>query len=161
MGAVRGVQALGIGAAGARDYNNVIGGATAADGNTIILAPTTVITGNGVYAGFDSVLTVRNNTFQSTTAQTGNFNHVELGNSRGNISIRNNQFDISNTGTTNIVAAFYSSAPGTLSNNGFNDTTATFTFSNNNITGSNANAISNNVLWFTGCGHECPHRGCK
>ena len=148
LGAVRGVYAVGIGADGVRDYNNVVGGVTAADGNLIVLAPTPGTTGNGVYVAYDSVLSVRNNNFQNAVAQAGNFNHVELGNSKGNIGIRNNRFDISNAGTTNMAAAFYSSAPGTLSNNGFNDTTGTFTFSDNNITGSNANATTGNAYGF-------------
>ncbi len=152
LGAERGVYALGIGAAGARDYDNRIGGVNATDGNMIIIAPTISNTGNGIYAAYDSVLTVRNNTIQNAAAQTGSFNQVELGNSQGKIDIRNNHFDISNRGTTNSVAAFYNPNPGTLRTNGFNDTTATFTFSDNTITGSNPNALTGSVYGFRSVG---------
>ncbi len=151
MGAVRGVVTSGISTAGARDYNNLIGGTTASDGNYVMLAQNAT-TGYGTYAVYDSVLTVNNNSFQNITGQTGNFNLITLGNSRGNITIQNNRLDLTNDGTGNAVTGFFNAAPGALPNSGLDDTSAIFIFSNNTLTGSNSNANNGTVYGFRSVG---------
>lgn len=125
------------------DKQNVFGGTTPASGNTITLGGTSGTSAKyGIYVYYDSVLTIQNNNFSISSAQTGNATtyFVYLGSGgRGNLKVLNNYFDITTNNTSGTIAAVYNSS-------GHSDGGARFDITGNEITG-NGNSVTSASLY--------------
>ena len=87
----------GIALGGVYDYNNIVGGTTAAQGNFITVGGSTSAIVGGVFVANDSVITFQNNQFDISPAQTNATTTLQMimtGFGHGNMILRNNNFNI-------------------------------------------------------------------
>ncbi|PZF71176.1 T9SS type A sorting domain-containing protein [Taibaiella soli] len=143
----------GMNAPGFYDYNNVIGGATAAAGNLMKVGGSTNNRTAGLYVQFDSVLTVQYNQFSVSNTQTPSIAELammSLGTGRGNMTIKNNTYDLSWAPSAafasgNMYAVFNNNLIGSaFPTTGHSDINAKFVFVNNTITGTDTSATAGN-----------------
>lgn len=140
------------------DYNNMVGGNTVAQGNTIVIGGGNFGSVAGVHSIYDSVLTFQNNQFSVSPYQTlpsGNviMAMISTGAGRGDLILRNNKFNISwqmQPGAA-FTGNFYCLRNDNLIGNqfpttGHSDINAKFVFNGNLMTGTDTFATSGN-LW--------------
>jgi hypothetical protein len=143
-GTTRGVSLVGINnGAVAYDKANKIGGAAAANGNTITYGGSSN-TGYGVFTQYDSVITVSNNKIYIGSGNTGTAYGYQASTGVGDLTVTYNQFDLSCANTSNYVYGYYNSSGHRDASSGAAALT-TQTISQNIVTGSNAAATSGYV----------------
>lgn len=136
------------------DYNNVIGGTTAAAGNQMRVGGSTNNRTAGLYVQFDSVLTVQYNQFSISNTQTPTIAEMAMmstGTGKGNLTIKNNTYDVSWAPSAafaggTIYAVYNNNLIGSaFPTTGHSDINAKFVFANNTFTGTDTFATGGNL----------------
>ncbi|PZF72107.1 T9SS type A sorting domain-containing protein [Taibaiella soli] len=147
------ISMRGMNSPGRFDYDNRVGSNTAGQGNTIVIGGGSFGSVAGVHAVYDSVLTFHNNQFsvspfQTLPAGTVTMAMISTGTGRGDLSIRNNQFNISwqmQSGAL-FTGTFYAvrndNFLGSVLGTGHSDINAKFAFTGNSMTGTDTFATS-------------------
>jgi len=153
------ISLRGMNSPGRFDYDNRVGSNTAGMGNTIVIGGSSFASIAGVHAIYDSVLTFHNNSFSVSPFQTVPVNGnatlamISTGTGRGDLSIKNNQFNINWTlpAGSIFIGGFYCVRNDNLIGNGFpttghSDINASFAFNGNTVTGTDTFATSGNFF---------------
>ena len=136
---IRGIYMIGMTTAAVYDFNNSVGVPV---GNAINFGATTITTGYGIYAQYDTILTVNNNNFTlGNTLTTGTtYCLYQASGGKGRITIEGNNFNLSRTGTSGSAYGFY--------NVGAADVNASLNFNNNTASSIFPTATSGAVYVF-------------
>lgn len=128
----------GIASASVYDFNNVIGGASSSQGNSIVIGGN-ASAAYGIRTANDSLITMQYNQFSVAAAQSTTTYMIYPGLGKGDLNVLNNNFNVTSTLVSTHLYVLYNY---NSSNAGHQDANAVFRFNKNMITGNNTAATS-------------------
>ena len=132
------------------DYNNRIGGSTAASGNTFNLGGSTN-TAWAIQPTYDSVLNIQNNTFSLATGHNGSAYFIAMSTgsgysyNKGDLNIKSNLMNVACAMSANNIYCYYNY--NITLGYGYNDSLSNFTVDGNTITGNNSTTTNSTNMY--------------